>query len=131
MKLITLVAILFCPQFLEAKCPEKSSVQHSFSNFKEADDELNRVYKAIIKEYKGKKQFITKLRDSQRLWVNLRDANVDMQFPHDDVSRYGSVYRDCIGILKMDYTAERIKFLNSWLEGVPEGESCAGSIKFK
>jgi uncharacterized protein YecT (DUF1311 family) len=96
------------------------------------DKELNRVYKAILNEYKSETQFIERLRKTQRIWISFRDAELEMRFPEKDKGyHYGSVYPMCVSLILKEMTEERIKKLQVWLEGIEEGEVCLGSIKMK
>lgn len=100
--------------------------------YQKADKELNRVYQAILTEYKSEPLFIERLKVAQRLWINFRDAELDMRFPKTDKGyNYGSVYPMCVSLILKEMTEERTKKLMVWLEGIEEGEMCLGSIKMK
>lgn len=100
--------------------------------YQKADKELNRVYQAILTEYKSEPLFIERLKVAQRLWINFRDAELDMRFPKTDKGyHYGSVYPMCVSLILKEMTEERTKKLMVWLEGIEEGEMCLGSIKMK
>ena len=101
------------------------------SEFEKADAELNRIYQKIRKLYADDPVFLQKLRDTQRLWIQFRDAELEMKFPHSDEPRYyyGSVYPMCFAGYKANLTTERVATLKQWLEGTEEGDVCAGSIK--
>ena len=100
--------------------------------YQKADKELNRVYEAILTEYKSEPLFIERLKVAQRLWINFRDAELDMRFPKTDKGyHYGSVYPMCVSLILKEMTEERTKKLMVWLEGIEEGEMCLGSIKMK
>lgn len=97
-----------------------------------ADKELNRVYTQILIEYKNEPNFIEKLKISQRLWIKFRDAELEMKFPESDKrSNYGSMYPMCASGYLEQITKERTKKLMEWLKPIPEGEGCAGSIKYR
>ena len=52
-----------------------------------------------------------------------------MKFPHENKKlQYGSVYPMCASNLKTSLTLLRIIYLKQWLEGVAEGNVCAGSL---
>ncbi|GGE46332.1 uncharacterized protein YecT (DUF1311 family) [Pedobacter psychrotolerans] len=99
------------------------------SGYEKADKELNLVYKQILKEYAAQPLFINKLKITQRLWVQLRDAELGARFPETD--KYGSVQPTCEAGYLEQLTRERIKFLKVWLNGIPEGDVCSGSVKIK
>ena len=99
----------------------------SYSN---AEDELNTVYKAILKEYSTDTVFIEALRTSQRIWIKFRASELEMKFPDRGISDYyGSVYPMCKSSYLERLTKKRVKTLKIWLEGIEEGDVCSGSVK--
>ena len=46
-----------------------------------ADKELNDVYKKILIEYKDETLFLEKLKIAQRVWIKLRDAEIEAMYP--------------------------------------------------
>ena len=98
--------------------------------YRRADDELNRVYQQILREYAEDADFVAKLRDAQRAWLAYRDAHVESVFPGEDKRAiYGSVFPMChCGALE-GLTRERTRVLRRWLTGLPEGDVCAGTIR--
>ncbi len=99
------------------------------NQYQKADKELNTVYQKILTEYAKQPMFIAKLKTAQRLWVQLRDAELEARFP--EPSQYGSALPSCRAIYLEDLTRQRIKFLRTWLNGIPEGDVCNGSVKMK
>lgn len=95
--------------------------------YQKADKELNRVYQKILKEYASQPLFIKKFKAAQRLWVQLRDAELAARYPAS--GSYGSAGPMCENIYLEDLTKQRTKFLRQWLDGVPEGDVCNGSVK--
>ena len=98
-------------------------------NFKKADRKLNDIYQEILKEYKSDTVFIKYFKKSQRIWIQLRDAEMDAKFPHSE--EYGSVFPLCWSMHKQFLTEERTKAIKVWLDGIEEGDVCSGSIKIK
>jgi uncharacterized protein YecT (DUF1311 family) len=98
-----------------------------------ADQQLNQVWKAIQAKYKDQPAFLEKLKTSQRLWLQFRDAEIAAHFPvgkgEDVAAQYGSVYPMCVSQLQASLTQQRIQQLQAWLNGAQEGDMCAGSIK--
>ncbi len=97
--------------------------------YKKADMELNSSYQKILKEYASQPLFIKKFKAAQRLWLQLRDAELAARFP--EAGSYGSVEPMCKVMYLEELTRERIKFLKTWLNGVAEGDACNGSVKLK
>lgn len=99
-------------------------------DYKKADSELNRAYQTILREYGNDRPFIISLRKAQLAWIRYRDAHVDSIYP-GAVSQYGSVNQMCRCTQLATITRERTKVLTEWVEGVEEGDVCAGSVKLK
>jgi uncharacterized protein YecT (DUF1311 family) len=95
--------------------------------YQKADKELNVVYQKILKEYASKTVFVKKLKVAQRLWVQLRDAELAARYPTGD--SYGSAGPMCKAAYLESLTKERTRSLKQWLEGMPEGDVCNGSVK--
>ncbi|WP_342648483.1 lysozyme inhibitor LprI family protein [Mucilaginibacter sp. CSA2-8R] len=103
--------------------------QQAGLQYQKADKELNSVYQKILKEYSKQPTFVVKLKTAQRLWVQLRNAELEARFP--EPAQYGSALPACRAIYLADLTRQRIQFLKTWLTGIPEGDVCNGSVKIK
>ncbi len=61
-----------------------------------ADAELNTVYRQVLAANAGNPVALERLRAAQRLWIQLRDADLAAQFPlaegQDPRRVYGSIY---------------------------------------
>lgn len=99
--------------------------------YQKADKALNAVYLKILTEYKEDTAFIKNLKAAQRLWVQLRDAEMKAKYPDSAERRYGSVQPMCWLMYLTELTEERTKKLKIWLTGIEEGDVCAGSVKTK
>ncbi|QKJ32139.1 DUF1311 domain-containing protein [Mucilaginibacter mali] len=97
--------------------------------YKKADKELNMIYQKILKDYSSKPTFIKKFVIAQRLWVQLRDAELAAKYPEPGF--YGSVELMCKAAYLESLTKDRIKFLKVWIDGLEEGDTCIGSVKTK
>jgi uncharacterized protein YecT (DUF1311 family) len=99
---------------------------------KEADDELNQVYKDIVKRNGDDKVFLDRLKAAQRAWLTFRDAELEALFPEaNKQSQYGSSYPMCYAKGKATVTKERTQQLKKWITGVREGDVCSGSLPVK
>lgn len=96
--------------------------------FKKADKELNVVYQKILVKYAKNTEFIKALRESERLWVKFRLAELNMRFPGTDKKYYGSVLPMCVNGLAEKITKKRIAELKQWLKPLKDGDVCTGSI---
>jgi len=105
--------------------------QQAISSFKNADKELNDIYKQILVEYKSDTVFIMNLKESQRLWIMFRDSELKVKYPDREPGYYGSFYQYCINSYLEQLTRERVKTLRIWIEGTEEGDVCNGSVKMK
>lgn len=92
--------------------------------------ELNKVYKKVIEVYQSDTNFILKLKISQKLWLSLRNAEIEMKYPAQDKRlNYGSVNPMCISYQLQYITDNRTEQLRTWLIGSEEGDMCLGSVK--
>lgn len=105
--------------------------QKENDSYAKAEKEINSVYQKILQEFSSDKEFIKNLRASQRLWIQFRDAEIKARYPNQTPGYYGSIYPSCLSNLKTQLTNDRIKTLRVWLEGIEEGDVCAGSVKMK
>ena len=119
----------------EESCFEKANTQLESNEcaakeYREADAELNRVYKAILEKYKKDPRFIDKLRAAQRAWLAYRDAEIEAKYPHaNEPHYYGSIFPMCDSLYKAQLTQERVEKLREWLDGAEEGDACSGSVE--
>ncbi len=97
-------------------------------SYQEADKALNKVYKQILKKYEKAPIFLKKLKAAQRLWIQFRDAEVEMRFPMENKQvAYGTIYFDCKEQILKDMTIARTQTLKAWLGDIDEYDSCNGS----
>jgi uncharacterized protein YecT (DUF1311 family) len=101
----------------------------AFKSYKKADKELNRIYQQVLTEYRSDSLFIKNLKNSQRIWITFRDAELKVKYPETDPNAYGTSHSMCLSIYIEKLTIERIKTLRVWLDGIKEGDVCAGSVK--
>ncbi|GAB3343105.1 lysozyme inhibitor LprI family protein [Marilutibacter aestuarii] len=86
----------------------------------DADDELDAVYGAILDHLASDPLAIGKFKHAQRIWIRLRDADVDARFPlaeGEAHTRYGSSYFTRTALLRARFTRERTRYLReAWLD---------------
>lgn len=100
--------------------------------FREADEELKRVYARVLSEYASDAKFVRKLRAAQRAWLTFRDAHLEARFPAEDKrGAYGSVFPMCFCGVQEELTRARTAQLTKWVEGLTEGDVCAGSVRIR
>ena len=113
-------------------CQSQSQMnENNGKNFQKADQELNTIYRKILKEYSKNTAFINNLKTAQKIWIQLREADLAAKFPDIQHIDYGSVLPMCMSQYKTELTEERIKRLKTWAEGIEEGDVCSGSVKTK
>ena len=108
--------------------------QAAILDLKSTEDELTKVYQQVIQRYsKGSDAdlaLVDKLRKAQRAWIKFRDAHIEAIFPSED-SRHFSARPMCAAILQAELTDARIKQLREWLDGLEEGDVCAGTRPYR
>jgi len=123
---VVMTMLFIAPTFAQS---QTAMNMKAYSDYKKADEELNGVYQKILKSYSRETIFIKKFRNAQRLWIQLRDAELAAKYP--DSGTYGSVAPMCESIYLETLTRDRIKFLSVWVTGIEEGEVCLGSVRMK
>ncbi|MCF3495285.1 MAG: lysozyme inhibitor LprI family protein [Stenotrophomonas sp.] len=86
-------------------------------DFRKADAELNAVYRQVLAKLAGQPVALARLKDAQRLWVQLRDADLEARYPvgKDENPRvlYGSMYPMLYLHAKSSLTDTRTAYLRS------------------
>ncbi len=104
--------------------------QDADAAYRKADQELNRVYQQILKEYRTKTAFLQSLKTAQQRWIQFRDAEMKARYPAtNSLVEYGSFFPVCYSNGLEELTKARTKQLRLWLTGIPEGDMCNGSVK--
>ncbi|MBB6609432.1 DUF1311 domain-containing protein [Pontibacter sp. Tf4] len=127
--LITIVFVLFTAYSFGQTQAEMN--EEAYASYQKADKELNEVYKKILVDYKSDAVFINNLRESQRIWITFRDAELNMKYPKREVGYYGSIHPICRASYLEELTRERTEQLRKWLAGVEEEDACTGSVRLK
>ena len=103
--------------------------KEAYLEFNKSDKILNEIYQTILSEYKSDTTFLESLKKSQRLWIQFRDAEMEMKFPNYPDKIYGSIHPTCRAFYLKEITDKRIETLKEWVAGTEEGDVCNGSVK--
>jgi uncharacterized protein YecT (DUF1311 family) len=104
--------------------------QDACAQYKKTDQLLNQTYSQVLKEYANDPEFLIKFRQAQRAWIAFRDANLAARFPKANKQmEYGSMYPTCRCSVLKELTEQRTQELKVWVNGIPEGDVCNGSVK--
>ncbi|MEI6535352.1 MAG: lysozyme inhibitor LprI family protein [Verrucomicrobiaceae bacterium] len=101
------------------------------AEFNGVDEQLNSMYQQILSDYAEDEVFIASLKEAQRCWIAFRDAQLKMKYPNREPGYYGSILPSCEMTYLTELTQDRIKALQAWIDGVQEGDMCAGTVKVK
>lgn len=115
------------PKCLDTIQTQQDMNDSAGSKSAKAERELNATYHGILKKYADDPAFIGHLRTAQRAWLKFRDAQLEMRFPPSDLA--GSVQPMCYASYETELTQARTRELKVWLDGIEEGDVCAGTIK--
>lgn len=130
MKLIFTIAFgLICAAgFSQTQTDLNSAANISWQS---ADKELNAIYKEILNTYEADTAFVQNLKVAQRIWISFRDAELKMKYPETEPGFYGGIFPMCASLYLEKLTRARIATLKEWIDGVDEGDGCAGSVSLK
>lgn len=132
-KSLKLIALLICGAGVNDLSAQTQGEMNrdAATGLQAADEELNSVYEKVLREYADDEAFIANLKEAQRCWVVFRNAQLKMKYPDQEPGDYGSIRPMCEAIYLTELTQDRIKTLGAWIEGVQEGDACAGTLKVK
>lgn len=104
-------------------------------DYRKADQQLNQLYQQVLKLYAKDAVFVKAFKASQVAWLKFRDAQVEALFPKQPNEAkqvtYGSIYSLCDCNALTSLTNDRNKQLKTWVVGIEEGDTCAGSVRAK
>ena len=104
--------------------------QQADAAYRKADQELNRTYQQILKEYRSQTAFLQSLKTAQQRWLQFRDAEMKARYPAANAQlEYGSFFLVCYSNGLEELTKARTKQLRLWVTGIAEGDMCNGSVK--
>jgi uncharacterized protein YecT (DUF1311 family) len=84
---------------------------------RQADADLNRVYRELLSKLKSDDNATKKLRAAQRAWLAFRDAHLQELYPaKDKQGEYGSMYPMCYAQVATKMTKERTAQLRRMLD---------------
>lgn len=127
-----LLALLVVSVFLPTACAGgEGTLRPAAQNrldARQATAEMEKIYNRILLKFSDDALFVAKMRAAQAAWRRFRDAHVESLFPAEDKALvYGSVYSRCRQEAVLALTLQRTEQLRPWLDGVAEGDVCAGS----
>jgi uncharacterized protein YecT (DUF1311 family) len=97
--LVLLAGVVMCtPAASQTQAEMKAAASQSYQ---EADQELNAVYKQILTLYKTDTTFIANLKESQRIWIRFRDAELAMLYPDRETGSDNSDFLTNFNLMKI------------------------------
>lgn len=131
LKILTTALILMTFSLSVYSQTQLEITKKTSNDYLKLDQELKMVYDQIQVDYGNDSIFIEKLKNSQQIWIKLRDAELEMLFPDPENRLYGSMYSMCRNGYLSNLTKDRIDHLKEWLKPTPKGEGCTGSKKYR
>lgn len=77
---LVLLLIIFSTNHCSAQTQQEMNEQ-AIEMYHKSDKELNKVYQAVLREYKEDTAFIRRFREAQRVWLLFRDAEMLARYP--------------------------------------------------
>ena len=125
MKKILLLPLFLCSVIASGQTQWEMNIAANES-YKKADKELNKVYRKILSEYQRDTVFIVNLKKAQTIWIEFRDAELNMKYPEREQGWYGTVQPFCVNTYLEKLTRERTNRLKEWLAEEDEADLCGG-----
>ena len=80
-----------------------------------ADADLNRVYRAVLERLADDGLATQRLRNAQRLWIQLRDADIQARYPVPDGGDARMLHGSIYPLLVLTAKAEATRARSAWL----------------
>jgi uncharacterized protein YecT (DUF1311 family) len=128
MKLILTFLLIFVTRLCFCQTQTELN-KNAAESYKIADKELNEVFMSILSDYKLDTVFTKNLIESEKIWIKFRDAEVKVKYPKREQGYYGTIHPVCVAMYLEKLTRDRINTLKIWIEGLPEGDNCRGTVK--
>lgn len=100
-------------------------------NLKQAEHELEQVISQIIVTNKNDSTFIINFTISQKHWIEQKELDLKVKYPHISYKENGSVLPMCVSLYLLEIINERKQHLNMYLKGADEADVCRGSANFR
>jgi uncharacterized protein YecT (DUF1311 family) len=85
-------------------------------SLKRADDELNRVYGALLSK-ESDADAVAKIRRAEEAWIRYRDAYIEAMWPaKDKQAEYGTVYPMQVNLVRANLTRRQVDALKELAE---------------
>ncbi len=94
---------------------------------KAANTAMNATLAAILLDQNQNQSFHVRLKKEQDAWEKFTQAHLDLRYPEDKHSQFGTVLSDCLCLTKLDLTQQRITQLKKLLPPQEEGDVCNAS----
>ena len=113
------ILILVLCSFCLCVAQTQKEISDAQGEYKKLDKELNDAYQSILFGYQSDTLFINNLKKSQRIWIQLRDAELAMRYPEINKD-YSGVNPVCVASYLAGLTFDRIQTLRVWLDGIDD-----------
>lgn len=131
-KRIVLILFLVLLPFIFARAQTQLEMNaEAHHELKLSEQTMDSVFRAVVEKYDDSPEFISRLKKAQEAWTRYRDAHLESMYPGKNKRvTYGSVYPLCASNLLVQLNNQRTEQLKKWLDGIEEGDVCAGSVRF-
>jgi uncharacterized protein YecT (DUF1311 family) len=96
-------------------------------SFLQAYEKQTNVYKAVAKAYNNNKDFVQALDQAEIAWLRFSGADADAFCS----LRRGNEQARAFWARKTDLAWQHVKDLRLWLDGIPDGEVCCGTMPWR
>lgn len=132
LKRIVLILFLVLLPFIIAGAQTQLELNaEAHHELKLSEQTMDSVFTAVVEKYDDSPDFIVRLKKAQKAWISYRDAHLESMYPGKNKrANYGSVYPLCASTFLVQLNNQRTEQLKKWLDGIEEGDVCAGSVRF-
>lgn len=115
------VSLFFCYFGSELHAQSQGEMNRvAYEDMEKADAKLNLIYRKVLSQNTGNKQFCADLKDAQRAWLKFVDFHMKTVFPLKEGENprevYGSIYPLEFAVTKTALIDQRIEQLESFVQ---------------
>lgn len=127
--LLTLILLLLsCPAAFAQDDGYRKMVEGSYVEHGQVMKAMQEKVAKVHELYAADTVFLAAFDKAQQAWQQYHDAQIEALYPGDP-GNWGSIHGYCVSEQSLGLIYARIEEIDAWITGLPEGETCGGSIR--